>query len=158
MHVGASSRQRPLHCWLYQCTHDVVQRQSTHDAVQHYAVVGRNGSCPSRVLPQYFNAPIKTAAQAVGLSLSCFKKVCRRLGVPRWPARKLRCLGKLRDTVLQQDDLPADVKEVGYTPALAQLVLDRFSCRCPTRLGTTMAGLRLSLLLSPEHIGPRAYR
>ncbi len=66
-------------------------------------------------LPQYFNSPIETVAQAVGMSRSCFKKLCRRLGVSRWPVRKLLSLDKIRDTLLQQD-LPQDIKEVRACP------------------------------------------
>ncbi|PNH11470.1 Protein RKD3 [Tetrabaena socialis] len=50
-------------------------------------------------LKQHFHRPIKQAARHLGASLSCLKKVCRRLGVPRWPCRKLACLCKMRDTL-----------------------------------------------------------
>eukprot|EP00198_Chlamydomonas_reinhardtii_P009636 XP_001698973.1 RWP-RK transcription factor [Chlamydomonas reinhardtii] len=50
-------------------------------------------------LKLYYESPIKSASKALGFSLSCFKKLCRRLGVPRWPARKLLCLKKMRDAL-----------------------------------------------------------
>eukprot|EP00198_Chlamydomonas_reinhardtii_P006021 XP_001695357.1 RWP-RK transcription factor [Chlamydomonas reinhardtii] len=52
-------------------------------------------------LKRYYEQPIKAAARALGISLTCFKGVCRRLGVPRWPGRKLQTLKKMRDTLLQ---------------------------------------------------------
>ncbi|KXZ41745.1 hypothetical protein GPECTOR_297g802 [Gonium pectorale] len=52
-------------------------------------------------LRQHYHRPIKAVAKELGLSLSCFKKECRRLGVPRWPARKLGCLARMRDTLMR---------------------------------------------------------
>lgn len=109
-------------------------------------------SCPCG-LPQYYNAPIKTAAQAVGLSLSCFKKVCRKLGVPRWPARKLRCLGKLRDTVLQQDDLPQDVKEVRGEDFIECIPVDYMVARFVV-VGRPAAGVKEVLRGAEAATGP----
>lgn len=40
-------------------------------------------------LQQYFHLPMKEAANKLEICLSLLKKSCRRLGIPRWPARKL---------------------------------------------------------------------
>ena len=43
----------------------------------------------AHALAALFAFPSADAARAVGLSLTAFKRTCRRLGVPRWPyARK----------------------------------------------------------------------
>lgn len=51
------------------------------------------------LLRQYFSKPIKVAASRIGLSLSCMKKVCRKLGVYHWPSRKLKSLQSLRASI-----------------------------------------------------------
>ncbi|KXZ41746.1 hypothetical protein GPECTOR_297g803 [Gonium pectorale] len=63
------------------------------------------------VLKQHYHRPIKAVAKELGLSLSCFKKECRRLGVPRWPARKLGCLARMRDTLMRDASAPAESKK-----------------------------------------------
>merc|ERR1711865_389280 len=40
-------------------------------------------------LQQYFHLPMKEAANKLEICLSLLKKSCRRLGIPRWPSRKL---------------------------------------------------------------------
>ncbi|KAG2430134.1 hypothetical protein HXX76_010233 [Chlamydomonas incerta] len=62
----------------------------------------RSGQDPTlEDLKRHYEVPIKQAATALGYSLSCFKQVCRRLGVPRWPARKLLTLRKMRGALLE---------------------------------------------------------
>lgn len=40
----------------------------------------------------YFQLNIEDAAKALGVGLTMFKRKCRKVGIPRWPKRKVRCL------------------------------------------------------------------
>merc|ERR1711871_1525125 len=44
-------------------------------------------------LSSVFHLPQKEAAMRWGMALSTFKKLCRRLGIRRWPYRKYRSIG-----------------------------------------------------------------
>ncbi|GFR42704.1 hypothetical protein Agub_g3627 [Astrephomene gubernaculifera] len=74
-------------------------------------------------LSQHYHRPIKEVAREMGLSLSCFKKECRRLGVPRWPARKLNCLTKMRATVLAETK-PSQKDKQGLLELMQQNIDD----------------------------------
>lgn len=45
----------------------------------------------------YFDLPVSQAATALGVSRPTISKVLRARGIPRWPYRKLRALGKLHE-------------------------------------------------------------
>ena len=53
-------------------------------------------------LSAVFNLPQKEAAARCGMALSTFKKLCRRLGVRRWPYRKYRSIGNQLDRLTSQ--------------------------------------------------------
>ncbi|KAG2439461.1 hypothetical protein HXX76_004816 [Chlamydomonas incerta] len=62
-------------------------------------------------LKQYYHLQAREAAKLLGMALSCFKKVCRRLGVPRWPARKLVCLQRMASTLRTMTNMSAPEKQ-----------------------------------------------
>ena len=41
-------------------------------------------------LEALFNLPIRDAADILGISITALKKACRRIGVERWPYKKVR--------------------------------------------------------------------
>lgn len=65
-----------------------------------------------RSRPQYYHLQAREAAKLLGMALSCFKKVCRRLGVPRWPARKLVCLHRMATTLRSMTNMSPQEKQV----------------------------------------------
>lgn len=50
---------------------------------------------------QLYDLPMKEAAKALGASkgATVLKKICRQLGIKRWPQRKRRCVRNLIDEV-----------------------------------------------------------
>ena len=54
----------------------------------------RSGSLKDsqRLLVQYYHLPLREATKQLGVSATSLKKVCRMLGVKRWPHRKLQKL------------------------------------------------------------------
>ncbi|XP_057787847.1 factor of DNA methylation 5-like isoform X2 [Salvia miltiorrhiza] len=45
-----------------------------------------------QMISQYFCMPIAQAAKQLNIGLTCLKRRCRELGIPRWPYRKRRSL------------------------------------------------------------------
>jgi len=58
-------------------------------------------------LKEYFSLPIAKAAEALSLSESSLKKICREHGVSRWPWRKIHSvenkIGKIKKQITKQD-------------------------------------------------------
>ncbi len=79
-----------------------------------------------------------------GYSLSCFKKVCRTLGVLRWPARKVVSLTKLRSSVAAQPSLSGAAgmshQVGGRGAARARLPCSCMGLTLGSGLGVTTAG------------------
>ncbi|KAG0534142.1 hypothetical protein BDA96_04G253700 [Sorghum bicolor] len=48
---------------------------------------------------RHFSVPIKQAARELNVGVTVLKKQCRKLGIPRWPHRKVKSLQKLIDNV-----------------------------------------------------------
>ncbi|KAL6912138.1 hypothetical protein ACP4OV_000943 [Aristida adscensionis] len=66
---------------------------------------GRGGGSPGKKeltfeqVSRHFSMPIRQAAQKLGVGLTLLKLQCRRLGIPRWPHRKLKSLQTLVNNV-----------------------------------------------------------
>ncbi len=69
------------------------------------------------ILSTCFDMPIRQAAQLFDLSLSCFKKRCRKCGIKKWPARQINCLMKLKKTSLH-------VKETEIDECIQNIIID----------------------------------
>ncbi|KAJ1492060.1 RWP-RK domain-containing protein [Baffinella frigidus] len=54
---------------------------------QNVAVTGQS-------LREHFHLPLHTVAQKLGMCTTAFKKMCRRLGISKWPHRQLRGIDK----------------------------------------------------------------
>lgn len=70
-------------------------------------------------LEQHFHLPMQEVAKKFGVCMTFFKKVCRGLGIKRWPYRKLKSLQHKIET------LQASVKEkaeVGQAKVLAEKI------------------------------------
>jgi hypothetical protein len=63
---------------------------------------GRFWLCPTRAC----------VAQAMGISLSNLKKLCRNLGIRRWPQRKLQSLENMKQAIVGDAVLSQQQKEV----------------------------------------------
>ena len=48
---------------------------------------------------RHFSVTIKQAARELNVGVTVLKKQCRKLGIPRWPHRKVKSLQKLIDNV-----------------------------------------------------------
>ena len=46
-----------------------------------------------------FHLPISDAASRLGMGVTVLKKQCRKIGIPRWPYRKLASIEKLIESV-----------------------------------------------------------
>ena len=66
--------------------------------------------------------------QAMGISLSNLKKLCRNLGIRRWPQRKLQSLENMKQAILGDTVLTPQQKEV----CGARLWWRRRACACVT--------------------------
>jgi len=68
------------------------------------------------VLSQYFHLPITEVAKTLGICATALKKICRKNGIPRWPARKVRSLdnmiASLQETLVQKPDDEKTMKEI----------------------------------------------
>ncbi|PNW82724.1 hypothetical protein CHLRE_06g291500v5 [Chlamydomonas reinhardtii] len=71
-------------------------------------------------LRHYYEVPIKEAARRLGYSVSCLKNICRRLGVPNWPSRKLLTLQKMRGALLGADAAANGIRAGGAGAASGQ--------------------------------------
>ena len=50
-------------------------------------------------ISKHFNTPIQEAAKALGVCPTILKKICRRLGIGRWPYRRVNSLNKMIATL-----------------------------------------------------------
>eukprot|EP00850_Spirogloea_muscicola_P025932 SM004872S16483 [mRNA] locus=s4872:96:631:+ [translate_table: standard] len=50
------------------------------------------GSATLEQVSPYFHLPIEEAARELGVCSSALKRRCRRLGIKRWPFRKVRSM------------------------------------------------------------------
>ncbi|KAL4860214.1 ABC transporter I family member 19 [Chlorella vulgaris] len=48
-------------------------------------------------IEQYYNMPCEEASKQLGIGLTILKRICRRLGIEKWPYRQLKRAGKLGD-------------------------------------------------------------
>jgi len=71
---------------------------------------GKRTFCKPSTLTQemvsrYFHLPMKQAAKELRIGEAPLKRVCRRLGINRWPYRKLQSWERLAEDVQQFDKL-----------------------------------------------------
>ncbi|CAN0237196.1 unnamed protein product [Phaeothamnion confervicola] len=55
--------------------------------------IGKHDLCLAD-LEAYFHLPLVNVASKLGLSLTMLKRICRGLGLPRWPFRQIQSLEK----------------------------------------------------------------
>nr|BAN21750.1 minus dominance protein [Gonium multicoccum] len=55
-------------------------------------VLARKADLTSADISNYFHLPIKEASKSLGISTTYLKRLCRQLGIPRWPYRKVASL------------------------------------------------------------------
>lgn len=60
------------------------------------------------VLSTCFDMPIRQAAKLFDVSLSFFKKRCRKCGIKRWPARQINCLLNLKKSNIDINESEID--------------------------------------------------
>lgn len=53
----------------------------------------RNLGVSSQVLREHFHLPLHTVAHKFGMCTTAFKKMCRRVGIAKWPHRQVRDTG-----------------------------------------------------------------
>ncbi|CAN0514363.1 unnamed protein product, partial [Ectocarpus sp. 8 AP-2014] len=59
---------------------------------------------PVTVMRPYFNYPLRTAAEAMNISVTTLKRLCRRHGVKRWPHRQISGINRaMAHLEFQQD-------------------------------------------------------
>jgi hypothetical protein len=61
-----------------------------------------------------FSVPIKQAARELNVGVTVLKKQCRKLGIPRWPHRKVKSLQKLIDNVQVSASLPIALPSISF--------------------------------------------
>lgn len=66
------------------------------EGVEHLETGGgrRLASVTGQTLREHFHLPLHTVAQKFGMCTTAFKKMCRRLGIMKWPHRQLRGIDK----------------------------------------------------------------
>ncbi|GLC77773.1 hypothetical protein PLESTM_001141100 [Pleodorina starrii] len=52
----------------------------------------RKADLTNKDISSFFHMPIKDASRELGLSTTYLKRICRQLGIPRWPYRKVASL------------------------------------------------------------------
>jgi hypothetical protein len=67
-------------------------------------------------LSRHFSVPIKQAAQELNVGVTVLKRQCRKLGVTRWPYRKLKSLDKLIDNVQVSASLALALASSSFPP------------------------------------------
>jgi hypothetical protein len=58
-------------------------------------------------LSEYFHMPINDVSKELGICTTVLKKICRNLGIPRWPHRKVRNVSWI-SSVSSFSDAPLD--------------------------------------------------
>ncbi|KAJ1281028.1 hypothetical protein BS78_04G277300 [Paspalum vaginatum] len=86
----------------------LMKLESGTGSVQKVAKMrGRRGGVGStekkaltfEIVSRHFSMPIKQAARELDVGVTVLKKRCRKLGIPRWPHRKVKSLQTLIDNV-----------------------------------------------------------
>lgn len=71
------------------------------------------------MLEEYFDRPITDASEALGVSTTIVKRLCRKYGITRWPYRQMNAINKtivmLREQVLS---LPVETNAESETKKL----------------------------------------
>nr|GMC80176.1 protein RKD1-like [Ipomoea batatas] len=60
------------------------------------------------VISSYFHMPVCQAAEELGIGETTLKERCRKVGIPRWPHRKLKSLEALMKNVQDFEENPKD--------------------------------------------------
>nr|BAF99249.1 minus dominance protein [Gonium pectorale] len=67
-------------------------KEKPPSAVPLAKVLARKADLTSADISSYFHLPIKEASKCLGISTTYLKRICRQLGIPRWPYRKVASL------------------------------------------------------------------
>lgn len=92
----------------------------------------------------YFDLPVAQAAAALGVSRPTISKVLRARGIPRWPYRKLRALGKLHEWRQRREA----AQQAAPTSAIS-LVLQQSLCSAQQPHSAHSSSDALSLYVPP---------
>lgn len=84
-------------------------------------------------LKEYYSMPIQLAAGELGICTTMLKQICRRLGIQRWPHRKIQSLNSTicqLETTLTRNDLSEEMKqtrreELAVASAKKAFILER---------------------------------
>jgi hypothetical protein len=76
-----------------------TNRDNTATAPMTLGGLDNPSSWTIEVIKPYFNMRITDAAPKLGVGLTNFKKICRGLGIGRWPKRKLDSVANLEDSL-----------------------------------------------------------
>nr|BAZ96195.1 minus dominance protein [Yamagishiella unicocca]BBC28454.1 minus dominance protein, RWP-RK containing transcription factor [Yamagishiella unicocca] len=71
-----------------------LQRRPDHrsPALPATHALPRKADLTNSDISSFFHLPIKEASRELGLSTTYLKRICRQLGIPRWPYRKVASL------------------------------------------------------------------
>mmetsp|Transcript_21786 Transcript_21786/g.49332 ORF Transcript_21786/g.49332 Transcript_21786/m.49332 type:complete len:651 (-) Transcript_21786:138-2090(-) len=72
----------------FACNTPPKSSEDSHD------VVTKRGAVTGQMLRENFHLPLHTVAKKFGMCTTAFKKLCRRLDIPKWPHRQLRGIDK----------------------------------------------------------------
>nr|BAK20037.1 minus dominance protein [Gonium maiaprilis]BAK20038.1 minus dominance protein [Gonium maiaprilis] len=67
-------------------------RERPSSSVPIAKVLARKADLTSADISSFFHLPIKEASKSLGISTTYLKRICRQLGIPRWPYRKVASL------------------------------------------------------------------
>nr|BAN21753.1 minus dominance protein [Gonium quadratum] len=69
-----------------------LEKDKPRSTVPLAKVLARKADLTSADISGYFHLPIKEASKSLGISTTYLKRICRQLGIPRWPYRKVASL------------------------------------------------------------------
>ena len=75
--------------WSMEGAHKAAE--GAPEVVEHLEATGGRRIAPvtGQTLREHFHLPLHTVAQKFGMCTTAFKKMCRRLGIAKWPHRQV---------------------------------------------------------------------
>ncbi|CBJ30079.1 Putative NIN-like transcription factor [Ectocarpus siliculosus] len=87
---------------------------------------------PVELMREYFNYPLRVSAEAMHISVTTLKRLCRRHGVKRWPHRQIsglnRTLGDLEaqhDAARGEEEIAAVEEELRQLHRRREVIIER---------------------------------
>mmetsp|Transcript_47924 Transcript_47924/g.74845 ORF Transcript_47924/g.74845 Transcript_47924/m.74845 type:complete len:435 (+) Transcript_47924:121-1425(+) len=109
------------------------------DGSKRSSVAGQQQPSPA-VLREHFHLPLHTVAQMFGMCTTAFKKMCRRLGIAKWPHRQLRGIDKKIAALKAELNYAPAADRQQYLSGLSQLEEEKAKLAKGLSLGSTMDG------------------